>query len=197
MCYNDDMIAFIKGNIYSINPDFITVDAHGIGYKVYFNHPERVHLNEPVFLYTYHQIREDDQSLYGFLELKELDLFEKLISVKGLGTKTANAMLTYSTYDRLLLAIEQADVAALKQIPGIGAKTASQIVLDLKGKLVSVANKESVTNDKIKDALEGLKALGYKNAELQGVLKELNSHPGLETQDYMRQALKILGSRKG
>ena len=191
------MIAFIKGIIYSIAPDWITIDAHGIGYKVYFNHPERVHLNEPVFLYTYHQIREDDQSLYGFLEQKELDLFEKLLSVKGLGCKTANSMLTYATYDRIVLAIEQADVAALKQMPGIGAKTASQIVLDLKGKLVSVANKESATNDKIKDAMEGLKALGYKPAELQGVLKELNAHPGLQTEDYMRQALKLLGTRKG
>ncbi|TXT17880.1 MAG: Holliday junction DNA helicase subunit RuvA [Erysipelotrichaceae bacterium] len=172
MCYNVVMIAFIKGTIYSINPDFITIDVYGIGYKVYFNHPEKVHLNEPVFLYTYHLIREDDHNLYGFLESKELDLFEKLISVKGLGCKTANGMLTYSSYDRLVMAIEQADVAALKQNPGIGAKTASQIILDLKGKLVSVANKEVGINDKIKDALE------------------------LETEDYMRQALQLL-ARKG
>jgi len=95
LCYNETMISFIKGIVYSINPDFITIDVHGIGYKVYFNHPERVHLDEPVFLHTYHQIREEEQSLYGFLETKELDLFEKLISVKGLGCKTANAMLTY------------------------------------------------------------------------------------------------------
>lgn len=197
MCYNEAMIAFIKGNVVSILPDFVTVDVHGIGYKVFFNHPELVHLNEPVFLHTYHQIREDDQSLYGFLEPKELDLFEKLISVKGLGCKTANAMLTYSTYERLVAAIEQADVAALKQMPGIGAKTASQIVLDLKGKLVAVANKEVVTSDRLKDAVEGLKALGYKNAEIQGVLKDLNAQAGLSTEDYMRQALKLLGSRKG
>jgi Holliday junction DNA helicase RuvA len=190
------MIAFIKGTIYNIHPDSITIDVHGIGYKVYFNHPEKVHLGEPVFLYTYHQIREDDQSLYGFLESKELDLFEKLISVKGLGCKTALGMLTYSSFDRLVMAIEQADVAALKQNPGIGAKTASQIVLDLKGKLVSVANKEVGINDKIKDALEGLKALGYKNAELQGILKELNTLQNLETEDYMRQALQLL-ARKG
>lgn len=196
MCYNKTMIAFIKGVIFSINPDYITIDAHGVGYKVFFNHPERVHLNEPVFLYTYHQIREDDQSLYGFLESKELDLFEKLISVKGLGCKTANSMLTYSTYDRLVLAIEQADVGALKQMPGIGAKTASQIVLDLKGKLVSITNKEVVVNEKLKDALEGLKALGYKNTELQGILKELNAQPSSETEDYMRLALQLL-ARKG
>lgn len=191
------MIAFIKGVVFSINPDYITIDAHGIGYRVYFNHPEQVHLNEPVFLYTHHYIREDDQSLYGFLQSKELDLFEKLISVKGLGCKTANSMMTHITYDRLVMAIEQADVAALKQLPGIGAKTASQIVLDLKGKLVSVANKEIVVNDKIKDAVEGLKALGYKNAELQGILKELNSHQDLQTEDYMRQALQLLALRKG
>ncbi len=191
------MIAFIKGLVFNITPDFIIIEAYGIGYKVYFNHPERVHLNEPVFLYTYHLIREEDQSLYGFLETKELDLFEKLISVKGLGCKTANAMLTYSSYDRLVLAIEQADVLALKQMPGIGAKTASQIVLDLKGKLVSIANKESVVNAQIKDALEGLKALGYKQSELQGILKELNTNQNLTTEDYMRQALQLLASRKG
>lgn len=190
------MIGFIKGNIYSINPDSITIDTHGVGYKVYFNHPEKVHLNEPVFLYTHHQIREDDQSLYGFLESKELDLFEKLISVKGLGCKTANSMLTYASYDRLVLAIEQADVIALKQMPGIGAKTAAQIVLDLKGKLVSVANKEIILNDKLKDALEGLKALGYKSGELHTISKELNDHADLTTEDYIRLALQLL-ARKG
>jgi Holliday junction DNA helicase RuvA len=190
------MIAFIKGVIFSISPDYITIDTQGVGYKVYFNHPEKVHLKETVFFFFFHMIREDDQSLYGFLESKELELFEKLISVKGLGCKTANSMLTYSTYDRLVLAIEQADVAALKQMPGIGAKTASQIVLDLKGKLVSVANREVVVNDKLKDALEGLKALGYKNAELQGILKELNAQTLLDTESYMRLALQLL-ARKG
>ena len=107
-------------------------------------------------------------------------------------------MLTYSTYDRLVLAIEQADVIALKAMPGIGAKTASQVILDLKGKLIPVANKESsAINDQIKDAFEGLKALGYKAAELNSVQNELIKHPELDASGIMKLALQLLAAKRG
>jgi holliday junction DNA helicase RuvA len=192
------MIAYLHGTVAHITPDFILLDVHHVGYRVHFNRPESVHLNQPLTLYTYHHIREDASELFGFLDPKELDLFEKLISVKGLGVKTAQGMLTYSTYDRLVLAIEQADVNALKAMPGIGAKTASQVILDLKGKLVPVANKEtSATNDQIKDAFEGLKALGYKVSELSNLQSELLKHPELDASGIMKLALQLLAAKRG
>lgn len=192
------MIAYLHGTVAHITPDYLILDVHHVGYRVYFNRPENVHLNQPITVYTYHYIREDAEELFGFLDPKELDLFEKLISVKGLGVKTAQGMLTFSTYDRLVLAIENADVAALKAMPGIGAKTASQVILDLKGKLVPVANKEaSATNDQIKDAFEGLKALGYKAAELSSIQSELIKHPDLDASGIMKLALQLLAAKRG
>lgn len=192
------MIAYLHGTVAHITPDYLILDVHHVGYRVFFNRPENVHLNQPITVYTYHYIREDAVELFGFLDPKELDLFEKLISVKGLGVRTAQAMLTYSTYDRLVLAIEQADVIALKAMPGIGAKTASQVILDLKGKLIPVANKESsAINDQIKDAFEGLKALGYKAAELNSVQNELIKHPELDASGIMKLALQLLAAKRG
>jgi holliday junction DNA helicase RuvA len=192
------MIAYLHGTVAHITPDYLILDVHHVGYRVFFNRPENVHLNQPITVYTYHYIREDAVELFGFLDPKELDLFEKLISVKGLGVRTAQAMLTYSTYDRLVLAIEQADVIALKAMPGIGAKTASQVILDLKGKLIPVANKESsAINDQIKDAFEGLKALGYKAAELSSVQNELIKHPELDASGIMKLALQLLAAKRG
>ena len=192
------MIAYLNGTVAHITPDFLIIDVNHVGYRVYFNRPENVHLNQTITVYTHHYIREDATELFGFLDPKELDLFEKLISVKGLGVKTAQGMLTYSTYDRLVLAIEHADVLALKTMPGIGAKTASQVILDLKGKLVTVANKETgALNDQIKDAFEGLKALGYKAAELSSIQTELLKHPDLDAAGVMKLALQLLAAKRG
>ncbi len=192
------MIAYLHGTVAHITPEYLLLDVQHVGYRVYFNRPENVHLNQPVTVYTYHYIREDAEELFGFLDPKELDLFEKLISVKGLGVKTAQGMLTYSTFDRLVMAIENADVAALKAMPGIGAKTASQVILDLKGKLVPVANKETgATNDQIKDAFEGLKALGYKAGELSAIQGELLKHPELDASSIMKLALQLLATKRG
>lgn len=192
------MIAYLQGNVAHITPEYLLLDVHHVGYRVYFNRPENVHLNQSITVYTYHYLREDAEALFGFLDPKELDLFEKLISVKGLGVKTAQGMLTYSTFDRLVLAIENADVATLKAMPGIGAKTASQVILDLKGKLVPVANKEAqATNDQIKDAFEGLKALGYKAGELGAIQPELIKHPELDASGIMKLALQLLAAKRG
>ena len=108
----------------------------------------------------------------------EKDLFTKLISVKGLGPKTAMGILRASTYDAIITAIEQQDVAFIKSMPGIGAKTASQIILDLKGKLVqSETVSASKSSKEMEDALEALKALGYKQSECTQVLKHFASFP--------------------
>ena len=142
-------------------------------------------------MFTYQHIREDENTLYGFLSAAEKDLFIKLISVKGLGPKTAMNMFSAMSMERILDAIETGDVALIKSLPGIGAKTASQIVLDLKGKLVQVSStpKASVSAE-VKDALDALKALGYKGNELTGVEKLFAANPGKTVDEYVKMGLK-------
>jgi Holliday junction DNA helicase RuvA len=190
------MIAFISGRVHSFALDWVIIDNQGIGYRVFFNHPEALSLNQQVSLYTYHYIREDEQSLYGFLSIDEYDLFVKLISVKGLGCKTAAGILAASNFQRIVTAIEVADVTYLKTMPGVGAKTASQIILDLKGKLVAEHTKEQISNPALSDAVEALKALGYKASEISSIQKDLMLSDAQTSEDYIRLGMRILLKRK-
>lgn len=190
------MIAFISGRVHSFTQDWVIIENQGIGYRVFFAHPEALSLNQQVSLYTYHYIREDEQSLYGFLSMDEYDLFVKLISVKGLGCKTASGILAASTFERIIMAIEVSDVAYLKTMPGIGAKTASQIILDLKGKLVATHTKEQTGNPLLMDALEALKSLGYKPGEISSIQKDLVQSDAKTSDEYVKIALGLLLKRK-
>lgn len=192
------MIAFIKGTIHSYGNDYVIIENHGIGYRVYVANPMMVKLNEEVVLYTYQHVREDALTLFGFASMEEHDLFMRLISVKGVGPRTALGMLAAASAKEMIMAIENNDVKFMKSLPGIGAKTASQIVLDLKGKLVQEELEvKAEENINIKDAMDALKALGYKPAELQGIAKELALLPACSVETYIRNALGILAKRKG
>ncbi len=180
-----------------INQDSIVVEAAGIGYEINFAKPEMLSLSMPVQIYTYQHLREDENSLYGFLSRPEKELFIKLISVKGLGPKTALGIFRKASYDALITAIEQQDIAFIKSMPGIGAKTASQIILDLKGKLVSSAPDSNVGSSReMEDALDALKALGYKQNECTQVLKYLTGFPDKTTDEYVKLGLQYLLSFK-
>lgn len=191
------MIAFIKGKVHQVSLDGVIIETSGLGYHVYFARPELLHLNEEVFLYTYHYVREDEQSLYGFLTQEAYELFLRLISVKGVGCKTANAIFGAATSAQLIQAIEQADVAFLKKMPGIGAKTAQQIILDLKGKLVSEPIEKAGQSLQISETLDALKQLGYKAGELSFLVKTLNESADQSTDALLKTALKLLNQRKG
>lgn len=192
------MIAFIKGVIHSFCNDSVIIENQGMGYRVYVASPQAVKLQEETILYTYQHVREDAITLFGFLSMEEHDLFLRLISVKGVGPKTALGMLAVCSANEMILAIEQDDVKKLKTLPGIGARTASQIVLDLKGKLVAQDSVDvPVGNQELQEALEALKALGYKTTEIMSVKKELSEMEGKTTDQYIRQALTILAKRKG
>ena len=190
------MIAFIKGTVSSYGADWIVVDNHGIGYLMAYPHTDRVRLQQEISVHTYMHISENDVSLYGFESMEEKDLFMRLISVKGLGPKTAINMLTKAGYEAIIGAVETGNVAALKKMPGIGAKSASQIVLDLKGKLVAApaaANKPAeYYPPEIRDAMEGLKNLGYKQNEASAAAKVMMESPGLSTAEYLRIGLRFL-----
>jgi len=191
------MIAFIKGKVHSFTLDWVILDCGNIGYKVYFAHPEKLKLNEEVLLYTYQYIREDEHSLFGFLSQTDFDLFTKLISVKGVGCKTANSIFASSNTDRLIQAIEVSDIDYLKKLPGIGAKTASQIILDLKGKLVSEHKEDSRLSKSLLDTFDALKSLGYKQAELNPLVKQLEKSTDQSTDALLKLSLQILGQKRG
>lgn len=190
------MIAFIKGVVHACALDHIVVDTNGVGYRIFVANPNQFILQEETLVHTYQHIREDAHILYGFSSLEEHDLFVRLISVKGIGPKIAMGALSSASPQSIIMAIESGDATALKKLPGIGAKAAQQIVLDLKGKLVEAEMETKATNQNLQDAIDGLKALGYKNNELHGIMKELSKEE-LSVDEYVRKALALLLKKKG
>lgn len=189
------MIAFLKGTVFSLGVDYVVVDVGGVGYRVGFNRPEALQLKSSVFLHTIMIVKEDSQTLYGFLTSEEKQVFEQLINVKGIGPKTALAALSVANLDHLTQAILSEDIAFLKTLPGIGAKSAAQIILDLKGKLVKgdTVNKNS---PRVTVTVAALKQLGYKNSELSGLPAYLATLPELEEKEYIKRSLQWLLSHK-
>lgn len=195
------MIAFITGTVVSYTTDSVVIDHNGMGWQISYPHCADLSLNQEIRIHTYMHITENDMSLYGFESDEEKQLFLRLISVKGLGPKTAMNMLSRSGSAAIIKAIETSDVAALKKLPGIGARSASQIVLDLKGKLVtneihtSLSQSESYPKE-IADALEGLKNFGYKGNDLTCAANVMKEKPGLNEVEYLRLGLQFLARQK-
>ena len=186
--YNECMIGFVRGIVHAYGLDYVLIDVNGIGYRINFNHPESLTVGQEMTIYTYQNVREDEISLFGFLSLQEYDLFVKLISVKGLGPRTASSILGRASTDDVIKAIEDGDVDFMKRMPGVGNKTASQIILDLKGKLVEVDGE--VIGQKFKDVEEALKQFGYKTQEIKPVLRSLKNEDG-STDELVKKALKM------
>jgi holliday junction DNA helicase RuvA len=182
------MIGFLKGKVKLIESDHIVVDVHDVGYEILTILPYEYKIDDEVVLYVYTHVREDQMLLFGFKELDIKKLFLKLIQVKGVGPKTALGILSSIDYATFSQAIEQGDINMLKKIPGIGPKSAGQIVLDLKGKLVV---SEQSSNPDLQDALEALLALGYKKPEIHKVEKAL-ANLSLSVEEYIKQGLQIL-----
>lgn len=182
------MIGFVRGKVHAYGLDYVLIDVNGIGYRINFNHPESLTVGQEMTIYTYQNVREDEISLFGFLSLEEYDLFVKLISVKGLGPRIASSILGRTTTENVIKAIEDGDVEFMKRMPGVGNKTASQIILDLKGKLVETADFE--VDDRLKDVQDALKQFGYKNQEIKPVIKALRNEKG-STDELVKKALKM------
>ncbi len=184
------MYHYIRGTITRRYKDHVVLDHLGIGYEVFVANPYDYKQGEEVTIYLYQQVREDAQLLFGFPSEEAKDLFLKLIMVKGIGPKTAVGILACGDYTKIVGAIEDGNIAYLKKIPGIGPKAAQQIVLDLKGKLVlSDQADQSVDADR-EEAMEVLKALGYKASEITSVMKRITET--LDTNGYVKKALSLL-----
>lgn len=192
------MIAFVSGKVKLIRKETIVIDVQGIGYEVYTGNTFQFSLNQEVFLYTYQHVREDVILLFGFIEEQDYDVFMRLINVKGIGPKTALNLLVACPAKEMVEAIENDDIKRLKALPGIGAKTASQIVLDLKGKFVSMPSKEdAVSNPVWQECQEALIALGYKPVALNAIKKELSARKDLKADEMLRLALSMIAKRNG
>lgn len=180
------MYGYIKGTVTDIKPTHIIVENNEIGYLIIVSNPYSYEVDERVCVYIHHYVREDINNLYGFKSMDAKDLFIKLISVSGIGPKTGLSIMANDDINSLVLAIENSDLKYLTKFPGIGNKTASQIILDLKGKLVE--EEELVKFGEMEDAEQALLALGYSKREVIKVLKGIDN--SLKVEDIIKEALK-------
>ena len=181
------MYEYIIGKITKISPKYIVLENNNIGYLIIVANPYNYKLNDDIKIFIHQYVKEDVLDLYGFASNKEKDLFLKLISVSGIGPKSALSILAAGTVDEITYAIESGNDAYLKKFPGIGAKASLQIILDLKGKLDTST---IVTNSNLKDVEDALVALGYSKKELTKILAKLD--PQEEVSKLVKEALKML-----
>lgn len=175
------MIAYLNGKITLKTPTFIYVECGGVGYHVNISlHTySRLESLESIKILTYHHVREEEQSLYGFFDDEERLLFVQLISVSGIGVNTARVILSYMTPEEVRTAIMHENAVALSKVKGIGPKTAKQIILDLKEKVMKTgtdtpALQVTLPSNAIKDeALAALMALGFPKAAVEKHIKSV------------------------
>ena len=197
------MIAFVNGILDMKLNSFVVVDVAGVGYKVFMSESAIEDLGEvgdKVKIYTHHHVREDDISLYGFRTLEELNMFELLISVSGVGAKSALSILANVEPSAFALAVITNDTSKLVKIPGLGAKTAARIVLELKDKLKNqdlveskkdVAKAVNVNNEELDEAISALQVLGYNRKDIEKVFEQLDVSE-LKLEEIIKLGLKYL-----
>lgn len=178
------MYGYIKGIITEINNTNIIIENNNIGYIVNTINPFSFKMGEEVKIYIYEHIKEDEHTLYGFKKKSSKELFLKLISVKGLGPKTAIPLVEDELISNIESAIDREDISYLKKFPKIGDKVAKQIILDLKGKLTN-----NEVNNKYNDLTDALLHLGYKNNDIKKILPNIKE-TNIESQ--LKEALKLL-----
>lgn len=197
------MISYIKGKLEAKNLDNVIIEVGGIGYKIFMSANSMDRLGEigiEVKVYTYMRVREDDISLYGFCTNEELKMFEQLLGVSGVGAKSALSILANISPSSFALAIITGDLNTLKSLPGIGAKSAQRMILELKDKMKTqeaietefIPVQNTVKNDKAKDAIEALQVLGYSRRDIDLAISKIDTNE-LSVEDIIKQGLKYLG----
>jgi holliday junction DNA helicase RuvA len=192
------MIASLQGVIDAVSTDSMIVNVNGIGFKV--SVPTSVlselgMVGRTVKLYTHLHVREDEMSLYGFGSTDELRLFNMLLSVSGLGPKTAMAMLSAMSADQIAMAIASASTEILTTIPGIGKKTADRLILELKDKVggVMISSPAGRAAQENADVVTALASLGYSINEATRAVATLPTGQKLSLGDKVKLALQYLG----
>ncbi|MFR2570677.1 MAG: Holliday junction branch migration protein RuvA [Clostridia bacterium] len=212
------MLAYIKGTLEMKLIDYVVIDVGGLGYKVFMSATaidQIGNIGEIVKVYTYYRVREDDISIFGFKTNEELRMFELLLSVSGVGAKTALAMLAVCTPSDFVLAVISEDINVLTSIPGIGPKSAKRIILELKDKIkkeqqiqeLTEANtsnntkmetnlkvKKALENDKkIQEAIAALQVLGYNKKDIEKVFAQIDKE-NMTTEDLIKKGLVLLAN---
>ena len=194
------MYDYIKGKVTRITPEYLVIEQQGIGWQIFAPNPYSFGSDE-LQVFLHHHVREDAQLLFGFPTLEQRELFRKLISVSGIGPKGALAILASGQPQHVIEAIEREDESYLVKFPGVGKKTARQMILDLKGKLTEFFGdpfdpEETTTllsNDQaeLEEAMLALGALGYSEREITKVKPQLRDLD-LDTEGFMKKALQLL-----
>ena len=193
------MYEYFNGELAHILPTAIVIDVHGVGYQVVFANPYRLQdsLKKQIKVLVQQVVREDSITLYGFISSEERELFQRLISVSGIGPKSAMSILANDDTEGFVNAVESGNVTYLTKFPGVGKKTAQQIILDLKGKFEAlpeettkaVVSTNQATLEEAKDALLGL---GYSAKEITKIWKSLETAAPSTTQEALKVAFKLL-----
>lgn len=169
------MFAYIKGSLEMKFKNYIVIDVGGLGYKIFMpeNNINSIgEIGEIIKVFTYYRVREDDISIFGFKTQEQLRMFELLLSVSGVGAKSALVMLSCVEPSEFAIAVISNNVKLLTQIPGIGPKSAQRIILELKDKLKSEQNEEQIeeskaksikVNENVQEAISGLMVLGFSD----------------------------------
>lgn len=194
------MFEYLNGLITTVTPSYIVVDVKGVGYKVQVANPYRYEENQEAQVYVEQIVRDNEQSLYGFYDLNEKNIFLHLISVSGIGPKSALAILAGQDLQGLIHAIENDDVKYLTKFPKIGKKTAQQIILDLSGKFTAEGQMTlgetpvafSSGNKELEDGLAALESLGYSTREIGKIKTQLEKENLKSADEYLRAGLKML-----
>ena len=198
------MYAYIKGSLEVKTRGYVVIEANGVGYKIFMSETgidKLGEIGETVKIHTFMRVREDDISLYGFNTNEELRMFELLISVSGIGAKSAITILSNISPSSFIYAIVSDDVDKLKKLPGIGGKTAQRIILELKDKLktentigeesVNEINKQIKNNDNVMEAISALQVLGYSRKEIENALNKFEVDE-LAIEEIIKKALLYL-----
>ena len=193
------MYEYLNGELAHILPTAIVVDVHGVGYQVVFANPYRLQdsLKKQIKVLVQQVVREDSITLYGFISSEERELFQRLISVSGIGPKSAMSILANDDTEGFVNAVESGNVTYLTKFPGVGKKTAQQIILDLKGKFEALPEETtkavvSTNQATLEEAKEALLGLGYSAKEITKSWKSLEAAAPSTTQEALKVAFKLL-----
>lgn len=207
------MIDFLRGHIVHREADYLVLDVHGVGYRLFCANPYAIQqeVGKEITLYAHHNVREDAVTLFGFQTREEQTLFRKLLIVSGIGPRVALGILSFGRPEAIVSAIYQEDIDFLVKLPGIGRKTAQRIVLDLKDKLadlqslqdiavgqtvsaVTTGNSSRTGGIAWQEAKQALAALGYSDAEIERIWPNVqqNANSGVTTDVLIKQALQAL-----
>lgn len=186
------MIAWLGGKVKYILSDGCVLEVNGVGYKVVLDGRLRAELriDQPLELLIHMAVGNDAITLYGFKRQADYELFGRLITVSGIGAKTALGMLSRMTAEEITSAIAQKNTALLTKLPGLGKKSVERLILELHDKLEATAVEPTVDQQSMRDAIDALEALGYSQAEISSVLSRIDEP--LSTEELIKLALREL-----